>query len=357
MAREDRAVYGRNGERFCPQCGVRVAQQADACFLCGASLWSPPRRWRIPLAEIILLLMVALLTWGWWRVDGMRRVNPAQGPSTERPVAAIRAPVSASATPTPTPTPTFTPTSTPTPTPTPQTYVVVRGDTLIGIAAEHGVTLERLAAFNGLDVGALLQVGQELLIPPPEGLPFPTATPTPEGVILNYVVERGDTVYLIAERFRVPQEVVLATNDIEDPTLLQPGMVLVIPLGTPKPTPTPTPILTPTPTPGPPYPPPVPVTPADGATFVGPKARIVLGWTAVDYLRPGEGYRVRLEMDNGTSWTFDTVHTSLALPASLHRFVLNGGGRVRWSVQVVDTRTHPPSPRSDPSATRTFTWR
>ena len=62
-----------------------------------------------------------------------------------------------------------------TPQPTPSTpdgtrqYVVQAGDSGFGIALEFGVTLEELAAANGLSVDQLneLFVGQELLIPSP----------------------------------------------------------------------------------------------------------------------------------------------------------------------------------------------
>ncbi len=45
------------------------------------------------------------------------------------------------------------------------TYVVRPGDTLIGIAARHGVGVSRLAAVNGLNSGAWVYVGQRLQIP------------------------------------------------------------------------------------------------------------------------------------------------------------------------------------------------
>jgi len=45
------------------------------------------------------------------------------------------------------------------------TYVVRRGDTLIGIAARHGVSVSRLAATNGLRTNSWVYVGQRLKIP------------------------------------------------------------------------------------------------------------------------------------------------------------------------------------------------
>jgi len=358
MARQDYAVYGPDGKRYCPWCGTRVAQDAEICFLCGGSLHSRPRRWHIPWAEIVILVIVAVLVGSWWRAEDVARAAQATARAARQgTVTAVARTPTRTPTPTATATPTATHTPTSTPTATPELYTVTSGDTLIAIAAEHGVTVERLAAFNNLDVGALLQVDQVLLIPPPEDTPMPTPTPTLRAALLNYVVQEGDTLYLIAERFRVPQDAILKANPGINPTLIKPGTGLVIPVGTPEPTATPTPILTPTPTPGYPYPAPHIVTPADGAVFTGPDARVVLGWTAAGYLQAGEVYRVRLNMDNGPSWTFDTPDTSLVLPPDLYDTVQNHGGQVRWSVRVVNTRVAPGQPRSDPSPWRTFIWR
>ena len=69
------------------------------------------------------------------------------------------------------------------PSPTPFKHVVRQNETLLGIAALYGVTLDALLAVNpGVDP-FVLSIGQELLIPGPEGTPIgsfiPTATPIP----------------------------------------------------------------------------------------------------------------------------------------------------------------------------------
>jgi LysM repeat protein len=69
------------------------------------------------------------------------------------------------------------------PTATPFKHVVAQGESLLGIAGLYGVSLDSLQAINpGLNP-FLLSIGQELLIPGPEGTPIgsliPTSTPIP----------------------------------------------------------------------------------------------------------------------------------------------------------------------------------
>ncbi|HEY76359.1 MAG TPA: LysM peptidoglycan-binding domain-containing protein [Thermoflexia bacterium] len=80
-------------------------------------------------------------------------------------------------------------TATPTVTPTPIIHVVQRGETLSGIAALYGVSVEALQVVNGIENPLLLREGQELIIPtgeedvtPGGGLLLPTPTPLPVGV-------------------------------------------------------------------------------------------------------------------------------------------------------------------------------
>jgi LysM repeat protein len=97
-----------------------------------------------------------------------------------------------SATPAPTlptspPTETPQPTLPPLPTATPIPYVIQKGDTLIGIAVKHNISLEALEAANpGIDPGNL-QIGATVLIPPPtgDGAPNQVNAPTPLPVTIG----------------------------------------------------------------------------------------------------------------------------------------------------------------------------
>jgi uncharacterized protein YkwD len=179
-----------------------------------------------------------------------------------------------------------TPTSTPTMTPTPifVFHTIQSDETLISIAAKYGITTEALLAANNIRDPANLEEGKELLIPPQEGLRIPVVPHTvargdtllsiaakygssvkkildanpqlkadrlPVGKTIAvpvvftepkpaaqtggsnepvfYTVEEGDTPLAIAQEFEVPVELLLAANEIIDPTLLQIGQQLLIP--------------------------------------------------------------------------------------------------------------------------------
>ena len=76
-------------------------------------------------------------------------------------------------------TPTPLPTATSTPTATPIIYRVEEGDTLLGIALENFTTVEEIEAINPGVVPELLQIGQELQLPPPATPIFQGEASTP----------------------------------------------------------------------------------------------------------------------------------------------------------------------------------
>jgi len=79
----------------------------------------------------------------------------------------------------PSPTGTSTTPQAPTATPRPVTYVVQEGDTLGAIAIRFGVSVEALQAANGIDDPTKLQIGQELTIPVGGVAPTRTRAVTP----------------------------------------------------------------------------------------------------------------------------------------------------------------------------------
>jgi LysM repeat protein len=68
-------------------------------------------------------------------------------------------------TPEPTPSPTEAPTPAPTAAPTQTIYIVQAGDTLSLIADRFGVSAQAIANANGIAVDSILNIGQRLVIP------------------------------------------------------------------------------------------------------------------------------------------------------------------------------------------------
>jgi Tol biopolymer transport system component/LysM repeat protein len=116
-------------------------------------------------------------------------------------------------------TPTYTPTATPTPSRTPvptDTPIVTRTPTPTPTATKPAPS--PTPTIRATVVSAVTRVTDT---------PAPTPTPVPP---LTYVVQQGDTLSEIAARFDVTLAALIEANDITDPTLIRPGMVLIIPV-------------------------------------------------------------------------------------------------------------------------------
>ncbi|GAB4232425.1 MAG: hypothetical protein Kow00109_04870 [Acidobacteriota bacterium] len=97
-------------------------------------------------------------------------------------------------------------------------HVVRPGETLSTIARRYGISLEELAAANGLADPDHLRAGAQLIIPG-------TATAEPR----RYRVRPGDTLIAIARRFGCDLADLLRANALPDPNRLPVGLELLIP--------------------------------------------------------------------------------------------------------------------------------
>ncbi len=126
------------------------------------------------------------------------------------------------------------------------TYLVQRGDTLGVIAARHGTTVNELVRLNGIVNPNLIYVGQVLRVPGPG-----TSAPAPTTCV--YYVKAGDTLTRIALRYGTTVWALAIANNLANPSFIYVGQQLIIPgCGTaPPPTPTATcsPLATATPRP------------------------------------------------------------------------------------------------------------
>ena len=103
-------------------------------------------------------------------------------------------------------------------------YVVERGDSLSFIAQRFNTSVSRLAALNQLPNRHRIRVGQRLLLP--QDNPAAAGAPPVNGA---YTISRGDTVSRIAARFGITESALLSANGIGDPDRIYPGQVLRIP--------------------------------------------------------------------------------------------------------------------------------
>ncbi len=104
--------------------------------------------------------------------------------------------------------------------------IVKKGDSLFKIAQREGVTLDALIAANPqIQDPNLIFPGQKVFIPTK-----PHPHPKPKPTTRVYVVQEGDTLFKIAQRFNVPLDAVIRANpQIQDPNLIFPGQKILIP--------------------------------------------------------------------------------------------------------------------------------
>ncbi len=114
-------------------------------------------------------------------------------------------------------------------------HTVQPGDNLYRISLRYGVTMDDLASANEIVDRTRIFVGQNLIIP---GLDVPTTSevvenPLVAGTPITYVVEPGDNLRIIANKFEISVETILEANNIANPNLIYRGQELQIWSNTP----------------------------------------------------------------------------------------------------------------------------
>lgn len=100
-----------------------------------------------------------------------------------------------------------------------ETYIVKEGDTAGGIAKRFGLNLTTLYWANNLTSRSYIRPGQELKIPPVDGI--------------IYTAKKGDTVAGIAKTYGTKSDAILSYNRLGPNDKLSPGSVIIIPNGRP----------------------------------------------------------------------------------------------------------------------------
>jgi murein DD-endopeptidase MepM/ murein hydrolase activator NlpD len=99
------------------------------------------------------------------------------------------------------------------------TYVVQEGDVLGAIAERFNLSLSTILWANDLTFRSVIQLGQELKIPPIDGV--------------TYAVRSGDNLSSISRSYGVDVETILAHNDLSSSQVLSIGQELMLPGGEP----------------------------------------------------------------------------------------------------------------------------
>ncbi len=111
-------------------------------------------------------------------------------------------------------------------------HVVRSGDNLSTLAAHYGVSVASIQSANHLR-GTFLRAGRTLILPVSDGAAqgddAESSSPAKIRVTGRYKVQRGETLYDIARRFRVSVHTLRAANGMAPSTVLRAGRTLRIP--------------------------------------------------------------------------------------------------------------------------------
>jgi membrane-bound lytic murein transglycosylase D len=111
-------------------------------------------------------------------------------------------------------------------------HIVRSGESFWTISQKYKVTTRQVAAWNGMAPRDTLSVGKKLVVWTDAAVDAPRTSPTQAlgntTRKLNYTVRNGDSLYLIARKFRVGIDQIARWNQIDKNKLLQPGQKLTM---------------------------------------------------------------------------------------------------------------------------------
>lgn len=110
-------------------------------------------------------------------------------------------------------------------------HVVRSGESFWTISRRYKVTTRELAAWNGMAPGDTLSVGRKLVVWSDAATAPRTAPTSAHGSTtrkLSYTVRSGDSLYLIAQKFRVTVGQIARWNGIDTNKILRPGQRLTM---------------------------------------------------------------------------------------------------------------------------------
>jgi len=107
-------------------------------------------------------------------------------------------------------------------------HFVASGESFWSISRKYGVGMRALASWNGMAPRDTLSIGQKLVVWTDQAPPSGPAAGVPTTRKLNYTVRRGDSLYLIAQKFRITVADLLRWNGLDAKKILRPGQRLTM---------------------------------------------------------------------------------------------------------------------------------
>ncbi len=106
---------------------------------------------------------------------------------------------------------------------TPRRHRVRKGESLWTIARRYGLSVRRLAQYNGLSVRKPLRAGMMLKIPGKR-----TRLARSHKQSITHTVRKGDSLWVVARRYGVSTDKLKRWNRLSDKSVLRPGQKLII---------------------------------------------------------------------------------------------------------------------------------
>jgi len=107
-------------------------------------------------------------------------------------------------------------------------HVVSSGESFWTISRKYNVNMIKLASWNGTAPRDTLSIGQKLVVWTNQAVPAATTGSNGLTRKLNYTVRNGDSLYLIASRFRITIGDLVRWNNIDKNKILRPGQKLTM---------------------------------------------------------------------------------------------------------------------------------